>query len=300
MAQNRSFKPAIALLLTVFFVMLITLSLGIGLKYVNDSRANVNRENFMLQSSIVLDDFLKILKNSPDLKQVKDPLSMGVFLAQSSFIPFESQGLKILIEISSARSKINPNVLKKEARMNAFKDFLLSRLVNIEYADVLGDVVGVFKDETQYHTDIFIQNPYLFRGYVASDEHLKEIGEIYKQKFRDNSLDNIDLQKLFYTSSDTNATVDLNYATPLTWQLLIGCDEDRAIELNLNGAGAYLAQTDIYLSTTEKEMLKRFQTKLYMPIVDVKISINKKDANALIRFEYNIQTNKGSNFVFKI
>jgi len=292
-------RSGIALLLTVFFIMLITMSLGVGLKYINSSSKSMQNESFMLQSRVIVDDFLKILKTSPDLAAVKDTDTLAIFLAQSSLLPFENNDVKVLVQISSARSKIDPSILLDKSKMELFKSFLINKMINIEYADLLSDVLGGIKEDGVYNTDIFNEYPDLFREYLASAKHLNRVNEIYMNKYHDNSIEAVDFEELFYMSNEHNRTVDLNYATPLAWQYMIGCDKIRA-ESIVEGWGTYTSTDDILLSDDENASLSKFNVSFFEPIVNVKISINKKNENAVIIFEYNITSKKGSNFVFKV
>jgi len=292
-------KRAIALLLTIFFIMLITMSLGVGLKYINSSSKSMQNESLMLQSRVIVDDFLKILKTSPDLAAVKDADTLAIFLAQSSLLPFESNDIKVLIQISSARSKIDPNILLDKPKMELFKSFLINNMINVEYADILSDAVGGIKEDGLYNTDLFTDYPDLFRDYLTSINHLKKVNEIYRNKYHDNSIDAVDFTELFYMSNEHNRTIDLNYATPLAWEYMIGCDKIRA-ESIVEGSGTYRSVQDILLSDEEKISLSKFKVSFFEPIVNVKMSINKKNENAVIIFEYNITSKKGSNFVFKV
>ena len=292
-------KKAIALLITVLFIMAITISVGVGLKYVKNASNSVNNEQYMLQSSVILNDVLKMLKNSSALEQINSSDGLALFLEESSFIPFQSNGLKVLIEISSARAKINPNTLLDKAKIDAFKSFLILKGVNAQYAYMLSDVMGGIKEDMSYNTDIFTQKPTLFRDYIASQAHLLEINDAYIKKYHDNSLKNIDMQELFYVSKDKNTTVDLNHATPLSWELMLGCDENRATVLSANGGGSN-SLDEFILSNEEKKALKKFQTSFYEPYLDVKLEIMQKNVSVNIRFEYNIKLKKGSNFVFEV
>ncbi len=299
MRQKASDKRAIALLITVFFIMLITLSVGVGLKYVNSGSKSMKSEQFTLQSSMVVDDVLKLLQTSEELSQIDSSDGLAIFLAESSFIPFESNGVSIVIQISSARAKINPNTLLTKSRMKAFKNYLMLKMVNVEYGDILSDVIGGIKEDMSYNTDIFNKKPYLFRDYIVSDKHLLEINDSYMKTYHDSNLKNIDVEKLFHVSKDRNSSLDLNYASSSAWELMLSCDESRAEILSVSG-GAYASLEDLDLSEEEKVSLAKFQTSFFEPYVDVKIEISQKDSTANIRFEYDIKSKKGSNFVFEV
>ena len=125
-------KRAIALLITVFFIMLITMSVGVGLKYINSGSKSMQSEQFTLQSSMIINDVLQLLQTSEELSQIDSSDGLAMFLAESSFIPFESNGVSVVIQISSARAKINPNTLSTKPRLDAFKNYLMLKMVNME------------------------------------------------------------------------------------------------------------------------------------------------------------------------
>ena len=279
--------------------MLITVSIGVSLKYMKQSTQTLNDENFMFQVTTVIDDFVNILKTSSELNKVTDSDALALFLAESSLLPFESQDVRVMIEMKSARAKINPNTFNTAQKINLLENFLVSKMINPEYANMISDSINGTKEDNVYNSDIFVEHPYLFRDYIASDEQLEKLNEIYRIKYHEESLNNIDLSELFYASSDKNSTIDLNYATPLVWEIMIGCDEDRAIALNA-GSGTYQSLEDLTLNEKEKEALAYFSTTYFSPILDVSINIHKNGKRAFVRFEYNIVTKKGSNFVFKV
>ena len=80
---------------------------------------------------------------------------------------------------------------------------------------------------------------------------------------------------------------------------MLGCDEFRAEILSASG-GAYSTLDDLSLSAQEKVALSKFQTSFFEPYIDVKIEIMQNDSSANIRFEYDIKSKKGSNFVFEV
>jgi len=59
-------RNAIALMITFFFIMAISVVLGLSLKYLNNATGEVQKENFTLQTSLIIDDVLNILKTSAD------------------------------------------------------------------------------------------------------------------------------------------------------------------------------------------------------------------------------------------
>lgn len=299
-------KKGIALLITLLFIMAISVSIGTGLKYVNDTSAEVENENFLFQSSVITDDILTLLKNSKELDVlVKDASVEGLFLflSQSSFIPFEISDLKISMEISSARAKFNPNTLAGDdntvglKKIDALKEYMQKYRVNHIYVDILLD--NMRPESLSYTSSIFDENPTLFREYIASDAHLEKINDFYTQTYYDNNLKNIDLQKLFYPSPDRQTKIDLNYATPEVWEMILGVDKKRAKQLSLGG-GSYFDLESLDLNEDEIQALSRFEVSYFEPNLDISLNIRKDDKSAHIRFEYDMTTKQGLNFSYDI
>jgi len=299
-------KKGIALLITLLFIMAITVSIGVGLKYVNDASAEVENENFLFQSRVVTDDIINLLKNSQEMEALaKDDSVEGlfVFVSQSGFIPFEIADLKVSIEISSARAKFNPNTLFdgnntiELEKVDALKEYMSRQRINHTYVDILLD--NMSPESTSYNSSIFDENPYLFREYIASDAHLEDINDFYTQTYYDNNLKNIDFEKLFYISSDRNTKIDLNYATPEVWEMILGVDKQRAEHLSLGG-GSYVDLASVDLDEEEIKSLSRFNVSYFEPSLDIRVHISKDDKSADIRFEYDIKNKKGLNFSYAI
>lgn len=304
-------KKGIALLITLLFVIAITLSIGIGLKQVKSASTEVQNETFMLQTSMILDDVLRLLQTSKELDMISGDAKveiLNMFLSQSAFIPLEASDVKISLEIFSARGKLNLNALVDSnitnteismQRIDSLKYYLNNYNINLAYGDILLDLLGGVKEDMSYNTDIFNEKPYLFRDYITSASHLNEVNDFYMKTYHDNNLKNVNFEKLFYFNSDITTKIDLNYATPDVWELLLGVDRLRAEELS-SGGGAYTTLEDIELNDDEKDMLSRFKVSYFEPYLDVNIEIIQNSNMAKIHFEYDIQQKKGSNFSYEI
>lgn len=294
-------RNAIALLITIMFVIVITVAIGFGLTQVNSASKIIKDEHFMYQSSIIIEDVFNILKNSPDVARVADSNSsdeLFVLLSSAAFIPFESSGVEIVLKLESARAKFNPAQLDINTTQS-FVDYLNAKMVNTQYLDILLDSISGVKEDNSYNSAIFDENPYLFRDYVTSAKHLKKINEFYAQEYNDNALAKINFENLFYFTADKNTSIDLNYATAEVWELLLGTTVQRAEYLATN-AGAYSDDASLELNDDELERLKKFKYSFFEPIVLVNIEIKENDSRSRIAFEYDIKKKKGSNFVYEL
>lgn len=301
--MKRESRNAIALLITVMFVIVISVAIGFGLKQVNTAAKIIKDEKFMYQSSIIIEDVLNILKSSADVAragEVNATDELFTLLSSASFIPFESSGVEIVLKLKSARAKFNPSQL--DANINtsqAFVEYLNNKMVNSQYLDILLDNVSGVKNDNSYNSAIFDENPYLFRDYIASTKHLQIINDFYSQEYNDNSLERINFENLFYFTQDKNTSIDLNYATTEVWELLLGTSKERADFLREN-AGAYTDYNSLNLNTNELERLHKFKTSFFEPIILVTIEIKQNDSTSNILFEYDIKKKKGSHFVYEI
>ena len=298
MKRSRS---AIALLITVMFVIVITVAIGYGLKQVNNASSVVKEEKFIYQSSIIVEDVLNILKTSPDIASVIDTNSSSdfyVFMSQASFIPLQISGFDIVLKISSARSKFNPKQINIR-NIDLLRVFMSNHNVNSQYVDLLVDSISGIKEDNSYNSTIFDENPYLFRNYIASLDQVKEINKFYTQEYNDPSLKNIDFNELFYFSSESNISIDLNYATPLVWELLLGTTKERA-EFLSDGMGSYTQLSDLNLDRDEEENLEKFKTSYFEPLLFVEIEIMQENMKSNISFEYDIKKKEGYNFAYEI
>ncbi|MEA1891990.1 MAG: hypothetical protein U9N33_04685 [Campylobacterota bacterium] len=297
-------KKGIALFITLLFIMLITISIGVGLKQVNEASKSIRSENFLFQTNIILDDVLMLLETSKELEAIKTSDDFAIFLAETSTLPFESSGVKVSLDLQSARSKFDINSLMTKDkvelhRVNALKRYLSSYMININFVDIMLDLMGGVKEDISYNSDIFNEKPYLYRDYIASQKHFDELKDFYRDYYHDNSLKNINFEELFYFTNNDSYIIDLNYATPDIWELMLGVDKLKAQDLNLN-AGAYTELADLNLQNDQLELLKKFETSFYEPYLDVVVEIIEDELSAIIRFEYDIQKREGSNFVYEI
>ena len=295
-------RRAIALIITLFFIMAITVSIGIGLKYINSTSNEVKEEKFLYQSSATLDDILMFLKESQELQDINSSIALFTFLSQYSFTYIEGDDVKVIVELKSARSKINISALDTNSthEIDSLRRYFSTNILNYDaYVDMLVDNMGGIKEDFSYNSDIFYEKPYLFRDYIASYKHLQEINEYFELSYRDISLKSIDFEELFYYVKSEGSKIDLNYATPESWEIMLACDKQRAQDLT-NGAGSYTKEEDLILSPEEKIELGKFTSSYFEPYLDVSVEMTHNSQSAKIRFEYDIKNKKGYGFIYEI
>lgn len=301
-------RNAIALLVTLFLMMLIVVAVGLGLQRVNAVKETVEKERFMLQSGIVIEDVLGLLNDSPQIKAIVDDntsASLHMLLDSASMIPFESGEYRILVTLSSARSRLNINTLqsgtpqqqtRKASRLRAF---FLDHGIGGELADYLEDAMGGIRADGGYRTDLFIEEPTLFRDFIASPHHLQKILDVYAKNYHLDPYSKLDFGTLFTFDRDPGTKVDLNFATPEVWELLTGVSEERARQLTLK-EGSYTRLEDVGLSEDERARLSLFGYSFFEPVILVHIDMQKGDIEGSVEFEYDLKNKKAKNFVYGI
>jgi hypothetical protein len=299
----NSKRSAIALMITLFFIIAISVSLGISLNQTQSVRTEISKQKFTMQSSMIVNDVVGMLNGIST--KISDSKTLYDFLQEYSDLPLEINGIMVHLSIESARSKININILKKDnADVKILKEYLRKYFslhgINSEYPDMLMDNMNGIKVDDSYNSDIFTYRPYLFRDYIVSLKHLKEINNFYTKMYNDNALSKINFEELFYFSKDSKTKLDVNYISANTWRFLLGCSETRAEELTA-GAGSYEKKDDLDLTPLELEVFNDLKIDSYFEkFLDIKISLDNGALSSRIRFEYDIAKKKGYNFVYEI
>ena len=297
-------KNAIALLITVVFVMIISVAIGYGLMQVKEASKVVENEKVLYQSSMLLDDILAILAASPELQSLADSNSsddLYLFLANSRYLPLEIANAKIVISFESANARLNINSMNKENEA-LFREYFSRYMVGSSYVDILKECMrkNQAKDEyNNYTSALFDEYPELFGEYIASKEHLDIINTFYQQEYGDTNLKNIRFDELFSYALQINTVVDLNYAKPAVWELILGTSRERAESL-YQAAGVYRTVNDLHLSELEKKNMAKFQTTFFAPYLLVTVEIIRDESSSKIRFTYDIKSKKGYDFVFEV
>ena len=298
-------RDAIALLVTMFFIIAISVTVGVGLKQVKESSAEVQNMSFMIQANLIIDDILRVLKESKELEEIDSSEALFAFLNQNSFTSFHSNDTKVFLKIQSAKSKFNINALSESnnsvniQRVALLREFLDRHFINGSFVDILLDMMSGYREDMLYNSNIFDTKPTLFRDYITSSEHLDEAVDYYISAYHDNLRQKIDFTNLFNFSEDKNSSIDLNHVTTDVWSLILSCDGQRAKELARN-RGTYTKVQDLELNEIEKENLLAFRTTFFEPVLSVSVEVLKNNQAAKFSFEYDIKTKKGTNFIYEI
>jgi len=297
-------RKGIALLITLMFVMIISVAIGYGLSQMKQASKIVQNEDLIYKSSMVLNDVLTILKTSPDVNRLADENSSAdlyTFFQTAEYLPLELANEKVIISLKSARSKLNINLLNKKNE-NLFRNYFNRYMVGSSYVDILKECMrkNQAKDEyNNYSSRLFDEHPTLFRDYIASKAHLEKINAFYIKEYGDTNLKVVPFDELFDYRADLNELLDLNYATAAVWQLILDSSKERA-EILAQGAGSYESLKDLNLTPQEKINISKFKTTFFAPYILVNIEIIRQESVSKIAFVYDIKLKRGYDFVFEV
>ncbi|NPA65985.1 MAG: hypothetical protein GXO11_03795 [Epsilonproteobacteria bacterium] len=305
--KKRS-RNAIALLMSIVFVMLIAVTIGIGLKSFYQAKQNIAEEKLLYQSDVLVSDVLKILKNTKEIDAIvksKDGSALYGFISSMQTVPIPFEGYDVFMSVQSARDRFNLNGLKKDQkhfdfkRIEILKSFFIKYGISDELVALIMDSMGGEKLDRSYYSDLFETQKELFRDYLASYRHLEKILIFYEKKHHDNVFSKLEFDRMFSYNPNIGTRIDLNFATQQTWELLTGCTKEQA-QVLVAKAGMYKTLEDILLQPSMKERLKNFNISFFEPIITVNIKIKDQYTTGLITFEYDLRTKKASHFVYKI
>ena len=301
-------RRGVALLLTLVIVMLMSIAIGWSMHTLNQAKETVEKERFMIQSGMLVEDILTFLKNSPQINAVADEnssLALFTMLGSASMLPFESQGYRVLVSLKSARGKLNINTFSEDdttrakERRERLANFLNSYGFGSDLYDYILDAMSGIKEDGSYRSDLFFNDPELYRDAIVSPRQMERILIEYAKKDGLDPFSKLDFDKIFAYSDDRNTKLDLNYASAEVWEFVTGVSKDRAKELAEN-TGAYEKVEDLGLSEEQKHILSLFEYSFFEPIILVHLDIQKETIFGTIEFEYDIKNKKARRFVFEI
>ena len=292
-SQCPTHRKAIALLVTLFFIIAITVSVGISLTQLQKGSLQLQEGRFLTQSSAVMEDVLTLLQNSSEIFKIEDAVSFNIFLMSASLIPFEAGDLRVKIAMRSARDKLNINTLTgSEELQDALKKYLMRyNIQDISYlVDILLDCMGGKQDI--YRTEIFDEIPWMYRDRIVNYVHLQQLLDFYVKMRHDNSVHSVPWQEIM-SFDRKNTEIDANYARAEVWRLML----QMLVE---GGLTEYESEADLGLSAEELQQLAPFGLAYYLPIIYVDVMIEENDKKARIVIKYDIASKKAQEFNYDI
>ncbi len=301
-------RRGVALLVTIILVMLMSIVIGWSMQTLGDAKESVEKERLMIQSALLVEDLLGILKNSPEINAVAEAnnsIAFYTLLVSTSMLPFESEGYRVLVSLKSARDRLNINTFAKANTQRAkqrrirLANFLAAHGYGGELYNYILDAMGGIKEDGSYRSDLFYNDPTLYRNAIVSSRQMKRILSDFAKREGSDPFSKLNFDKIFAYNEDPTTRLDLNFATPEVWEFVAGVSKERARQLFEN-AGAYQSVDDLELGEGEKKILSLFDYSFFEPVILVHMDIFQEENSAMIEFEYDIKKKRAKRFVFEI
>jgi len=308
MQRPRS-RRGIVLLITLFFIMAITMVLGVSLTQLKKGQDQLERTRMMAQSAIVLEDAMAMIKEYSSEIDTNDSGQIDMLIGFAYPTPFplplpatsEVQGT---LGFESADSRLNINML---ARSKPLQELFRAYCSEFYIADpdylirLLADASSGEKE--LYDTDLFDTMPWLYRERIVDMAHLQMLLDHYVLNYRDGNVYRIPWERLFrFGERENDALLDIAYVSAELWHFLAPQLSEEAIQTLVdNGTGNY----DDNLSALDPDILETLkQAGLTLaPAPRIAVTLNlfgSGDAQARIRFEYDLKTHLAQRFDYAL
>lgn len=295
-------RSGIVLLMTLFFVMAITVVVGVSLSNLQAGNAKVQEARFLAQSAITTEDTIAMFSGMETLLDGNSTLGFNIFLQTVAAIPLNNGDYEGLVSIESARGRLNINTL---AGSPEFQQALLRYLQIHEVEDpqyvvtLLLDCMGGTR--AFYNSDIFERAPWLFRDRIVDGKHLHKILEHYVFNRNDAAVYNVPWEKLFRYDLNTSNELDANYVSDELWTMMLA-------ETPVEHPPAFPEGVDLYENAEDLELDPEIVTRLtegfhlgfYSPTIQVHLQLRNASEEAEITFEYDILKKQAKEFKYVI
>lgn len=298
-----SMRPAIALMVTVFFIMAITVAVGLSLSQLKKGNQQLAEGRFLVQSSAVMEDVLILLNRATEVMPVEDTMTLRIFLDSAALIPFEMEDLRVKIAMHSARGKFNLNLLAaSEVLQEAMKRYLIDfNIQDVSYfVDILIDSMSGVSEV--YRTELYDEMPWMYRDRVVDSEHFAQLLDFYVLMRHDNGIKSVPWEELISFGDPKRAQLDANYVTPALWSLMLpdaSRDQIRMLVEDAYEVG-YLSEADLGLSDDELALIAPFDVIYFIPVAEVSVMIEENNNTAEIIFQYDIASKQAKEFSYDI
>jgi hypothetical protein len=297
-------RRGIVLLMTLFFIIAITVIVGVSLSQFRGAQTQLQQGQMLVQSAVTLEDVLEIIKKS-GFGDVNDTASLDLFLSMSSVIPLETESLRGLVTIKSTGGRININTL---GGSKPFQDALVAYLSGPLYqvqdpdylVDLLIDCMGGEKEV--YLTELFSEMPWLYRDRIVNESHLQQLLDYYARNRHDGSVYTVPWKELVRFGDRGDDTLNANYMTPQVWMLLQPALLPEQIEALSDGTVLYESQEDFGLpAETLEDLINDFKIVYFTPRVEVTLLLEtEEEYKTSIVFEYDMKTKQARKFDYAI
>ncbi|WOE70577.1 hypothetical protein RZR97_03155 [Hydrogenimonas thermophila] len=295
MLLKKSDRPAVVLLITLFFIVALGITVTAIMTQSEYFLRKVNATNFYTESNLIFNDLKSILKS--ESKDINDSLGLYMLTSLPVILNDEKSGIHIEMNCKSGAYGFNPNCLGKNidsAEFHKCYDIVFALFNSLKIADpeklisTIADSIDSDELERYIETEIVIEDPWFKQGPIESMDRFKKIVRFYALKSEDYRALNIPWEKYF---SFRNKEIDFNYIDP-TLATAISPEIDSGSLANLKAKGDIFPVEkfeDAGISGNAKNDLTKAGVKTYVPLLQCSIELTHNDNWSRTEFYYDIE-----------
>ncbi|NWF66095.1 MAG: hypothetical protein HXX81_01370 [Campylobacterales bacterium] len=292
-------KKGIALLITIFLIMLLTLAILKSTDITDKYFKNVQRLSFFIQANKSLLDTIEVLKLTT--KDINSSEALFILQALPILVEDKQSSMKLSLELNSGANRLNINRLidSNNTINQPFYDLLQNILMKYEVMDssyffsILLDTLDNDSEERIFQSEIIIDEPFFTNGKIVSIEHLKYILDYYVEKRDDINIKKIPWNEFFDFESQNS---DFNYLDYRLINFIVqGIANDNTFHDEI-----FHNYEEIGLTDEDKKKFESIKINFFEPLLNCRMKFNYLDQQITIDFLYDIKNKKAYNFEVKI
>jgi len=300
----KNSRSAIALIITLFFLMAMTILVGVSTSLSERALKRVEKERFMIQANrmshdvvTMLSDITKDLNGSDDLEMLTE---LPVILDD------EESGMHVEITFESASSHLNINALVDEnATINKeYYNLLENILINNQVLDpslflaLLADTIDKDLKERIVDSEPSRLDPFFSNGEIMDMKHFYKIVDMYIQMRDDFSIKEIKWDQIISTVGEK---IDINHVTPTLFaEIFPNFSPEEIVEYTLSKELTYKSMEDLNVDDITREYLEKLGVSFYEPLVKCRVLLQLNEQVGIITFYYDLSGKNASEFDIKI
>jgi len=299
-----SSRPAIALIITLFFIMAMTLLVGISSGLSDRALKRVEKERFLIQANRISHDVVTMLGQITKDLNGSDDLDMLIDLPV--LLDDEVSGMHVEITFESASSKLNINSLVDEngTIQKEYYNLLENVLINNQVLDpslflsLVADTIDSDIEERIVDSEIATLDPFYSNGEIIDMKHFNKIIEQYILMRDDLAIKEIPWSKIIST---VGAKIDVNHVTPeLFGEIFPNFAPDEVLEYTIGRQDTYNSMEDLEVDDFTKEHLQKLGISFYEPLVKCSVLLKVNEQTGIISFYYDLSGKNASEFNIEI
>jgi len=299
-----SSRPAIALIITLFFIMAMTLLVGISSGLSDSALKRVEKERFLIQANRISHDVVTILGQITKDLNGSDDLDMLIDLPV--LLDDEVSGMHVEITFESASSRLNINSLVDEngTIQKEYYNLLENVLINNQVLDpslflsLVADTIDSDIEERIVDSEIATLDPFYSNGEIIDMKHFNKIIQKYIEMRDDLAINQIPWSKLIST---VGKDIDINHVTPeLFAEIFPNFAPDEVLEYTLGRKDTYNKMEDLEVDDITKEYLLKLGVSFYEPLVKCNVLLKVNEQTGIISFYYDLSGKNASEFNIEI